>query len=330
MRATFNSKYAEAYAHKSSRNPSAIALTRVRMVFMAVLAGIFLVVFRAKYLKQASRLGDDERIHTGQPGTLRPSATVHTKLLFVTAWIDLGPEHTEKTPAARLRHFKRLASSGISLFVFVSPSNNAALEEVRTEFPNIVGLRSVRMEDLQTVQTIRSFPDLKLPTASTNNKDTRAFLELMLAKIDFVYQALAYTDATHLAWIDFNIAHVFDDSVTALEALLDLQQRNLAPSTLTFPVIWGPQTNISMEELIQQVNWRFAGGFFLGDRRSLEHWYNLGCDTLTLFLAQANVLVWEVNFWAWLENVYPNSFGPTVYTSDHDNSLVAVPVEGVS
>jgi hypothetical protein len=296
------------------------------MVFMATIAGFFFVAFITKYLKQAAHLGDDGRIH---PGTPRPSAAVHTKLVFVTAWIDLGPEHTEKTPAARLKHFKRLAASGISLFVFVSPSNFAALSKVHTEFPNIVGLHSVRMEDLQTVQAIRSFSDLKLPTSLTNNKDTHGFLELMLAKIDFVYQALPYTDATHLAWIDFNIAHVFDDSVNALEALLDLQQRDLAPSLLTFPVIWGPQTNINMEELTQQVNWRFAGGFFLGDRRSLEHWYMLCCDTLKLFLAQTNILVWEVNFWAWLESMYPNSFRPTVYMSDHDNSLVTVPVDSV-
>ncbi len=147
--------------------------------------------------------------------------------MFVTAWIDLGPEHTEKTPASRLEHFKRLASSGITLFVFVSASNVAVMEEVQTEFPNIVGLRSVEVDDLQSVQTIRSFIDLRLPTSLNDNKDTHGFLELMLAKIDFVYQALAYTDATHLAWIDFNIAHVFDDSVKALEALQDLQQRDL-------------------------------------------------------------------------------------------------------
>jgi hypothetical protein len=202
MRAAPYSTHEEKYAHKSSRNLSPIVVLRVWMVFMAILAGIFFVAFIITYLKPASRLSDDGRIHPGIP---RPSDALHTKLVFVTAWIDLGPEHTEKTPAARLKHFKRLAASGISLFVFASPSNIAALEEIQTEFPNIVELRSVRMEDLQTVQTIRSFSDLKLPTSLTNNKDTHGFLELMLAKIDFVYQALTFTDATHLAWIDFNI-----------------------------------------------------------------------------------------------------------------------------
>ena len=73
--------------------------------------------------------------------------------MFVTPWAP----NTEKTLAARLEYFKRLAASGIYLFIFVSPSNIAALGEAQTEFPNIVGLRSIKMEDLQTVQTIRSF-----------------------------------------------------------------------------------------------------------------------------------------------------------------------------
>ena len=96
--------YSKQYAHKSSRNPSPIVVVRVYMVFMAIIAGFFFVAFMTKYLKHAARLGDDGRIH---PGTPRPSAAVHTKLVFVTAWIDLGPEHTEKTPVARLKHFKR-------------------------------------------------------------------------------------------------------------------------------------------------------------------------------------------------------------------------------
>lgn len=100
------------------------------------------------------------------PITPDPFAQVHTKLVFVTACMDLGPKHMEKTPAARLMHFKRLAASGISLFIFVSPSNVAAMEDIQTEFPIIVGLRPGKMEDfhrledLQTVQNVRMPPTL--------------------------------------------------------------------------------------------------------------------------------------------------------------------------
>jgi len=314
------SKYEEKYARKK-RISSPIVMVRVWMAFMAIITGIVFVVFITKYLNLGLNLDHKGPIRNAHPPSFAPA---YTKLVFVTAWIDLGAEHIEKTPASRLDHFKRLASSGISLFVFTSPSNIDVMEKVRIEFPNIVGLRSVEMDEFQSVRTIRSFIDLRLPTSLNDNKDTHGFLELMLAKIDFVYQALAYTDATHLAWIDFNIAHVFDDSINALESLQDLQQRDLEPHLLTFPVIWN-RSDFNMEELIQRVNWRFAGGLFLGDRYSLEQWYKLCSDTLRLFLAQTQTLVWEVNFWAWLENAYPNSFRPQVYTSDHDNSLVAVP-----
>jgi hypothetical protein len=48
-----------------------------------------------------------------------------------------------------------LAASGISLFIFVSPSNVAAMEDIQTEFLIIVGLRSVEMEDFRRLRTFR-------------------------------------------------------------------------------------------------------------------------------------------------------------------------------
>lgn len=55
---------------------------------------------------------------------------------------------------------------GVSLFIIVNPSNVAAMKDIQTEFPIIVGLRSVemedfhRLEDLQTVQNVRMPPTL--------------------------------------------------------------------------------------------------------------------------------------------------------------------------
>lgn len=251
-----------------------------------------------------------------------------SNLAFVTAFIDLGPKHTEKTVQERLRHFHRLASSGITLWVYVSPVLLPLMHDARKAYPNIVAVKPVELASLPTVALIRSFPDLALPPTLTTNKDTREFLELMLAKIDFVHLAMASRpDASHLAWIDFNIAHVFDSSADALRALLRLQRRKLPQPLLVFPAIWDRGTSIDLSSLLRAVNWRFAGGFFIGDRTSLEQWYRLHLDALRLFLNQTQALTWEVNFWAWLEDVYPNVFHPTVYVADHDNSLVRVPDE---
>ena len=247
-------------------------------------------------------------------------------LVFVSAFIDLGPEPTDKTVHERLEHFRTLAASGIRLIVFASPSLLASVETLAHDYRNIERVIPIAMHGLASVQIIRSFPNLRMPTSLTSYKDTRGFLELMLAKIDFVHAAMEYTNASHLAWIDFNIAHVFG-SPEPLKSLQHLGRRRLRPTVLAIAGIWDQGMNADIGSLLGQVNWRFAGGFFLGDRVSLEGWYKLSCDALKLFLSQTNTLVWEVNFWAWLELTFPQSFRPYVYKSDHDASLVSVPLE---
>jgi len=253
-------------------------------------------------------------------------ARIPTSLMFVSAFIDLGPTSTDKTVTERVRHFRTLASSGIPIIIFVSPSYQSILTEVCRDYPNVERIEPVRMDVLQSVQIIRAIPEVRLPAALTSYKDTRGFLELMLAKVDFVHEAMRYTNATHLAWIDFNIAHVFT-SDAPLESLRGLGGRKLPSSLLAIAGIWDRGVNVDMASLLRQVNWRFAGGFFVGDRASLDRWYDLSCDALRLFLSQTNVLIWEVNFWAWLEQTFPQSFRPRVYKSDHDDSLVSVPRE---
>lgn len=251
---------------------------------------------------------------------------VPSSIVFVSAFIDLGPESTDKTVAERLQHFRTLASSGIRMVVFVSPSYLDILLPLRRDYPNLEHIQPVDMGQLKTIEVVRSFPDLRLPAALTSHKDTRGFLELMLAKVDFVYEAMRYTDATHLAWIDFNIAHVFRSS-SPLESLRGLSGRTLRSSKLlAIAGIWDQGVNMDMPLLLSQVNWRFAGGFFLGDRESIERWYDLSCDALRIFLSQTNTLVWEVNFWAWMEQIFPSSFQPDVFKCDHDDSLVMLPV----
>ena len=246
--------------------------------------------------------------------------------MFVSAFIDLGPTSTDKTVTERMRHFRTLASSGIPMIIFVSPSYQTMLAEVCRDYANVQRIESVRMDMLQSVQIIRAFPEIRLPAALTSHKDTRGFLELMLAKVDFVHEAMRYTNATHLAWIDFNIAHVFK-SAEPLDSLQRLGERRLKSRLLAIAGIWDRVVGVDMASLLRQVNWRFAGGFFLGDRASLDRWYDLSCDALRVFLLQTNVLIWEVNFWAWLEQTFPQSFRPQVYKSDHDDSLVMIPQE---
>lgn len=294
--------------------------TRVTIRLILLVASLF--VLQRSLLNRPFPSGDNADPRTTQLA----SSAACSSFVFVTAFIDLGPEHTEKTATSRVEHFRTLASSGIALFVFVSPSYMDLLEGLENEFPNIMRIEPLDMGSLKTVQTIRSFPNLRLPASLTSHKDTQGFLELMLAKIDFVHAAMSHTQATHLAWIDFNIAHVFTGD-EPLQTLRNVQRRCLKQNAFAIAGIWDKGTSSDLDSLVKSVNWRFAGGFFIGDRASLTRWYELQADALVLFLDQTQTLVWEVNFWCWLEQTFPHTFRPLVYKSDHDNTLVDVPSE---
>lgn len=227
------------------------------------------------------------------------------RVQYVTAWVDLGPGYQAKRPEDRLRHFQTLAAAGLPLVVFLSPAHRPAFEAAVPPacFPH-VDVVEVDWEELEASRAVRGHPrPLALPAVRNTDKDTEAFLRLMLCKPDFVARAMALRgDATHFAWIDFNIAHTLGDAAKAFGVLKGLEDRPLRASVLAFP---GQQAlaDVPGDEALATggVHWRFLGGFFLGDRTSLRRWCSLCRAALPVFLEETSALVWEVNFWAWVE-----------------------------
>jgi hypothetical protein len=246
--------------------------------------------------------------------------------MFVTAFIDLGSDYNVKSVDERMGHFNKLATSGIPLLVFVSPTYVSRLDAAAEQYPNIEKVITVDWTTFETYKIIHSFSDLKLPGVRGGSKDTYEYMALQLSKPEFLSMALNHTQSSHLAWIDFNVAHVFKTDV-GLQRLRAMSQRSLKAPLLAFAGIWPKITSSDFKGLLERAQWRFAGGFFVADRDSLVTFTALSRDGLRIFLSQTGFLVWEVNFWAWLESMFPFSFCPLVYTADHDERLVLVPEE---
>ena len=85
----------------------------------------------------------------------------------------------------------------------------------------------------------------------------------MNSKIEFVRRAMEVGTTSHYAWIDFSIAHVFRNSETLL--YLGMLGRTQLRKGLWFPGCWTSPSNG-----LDHVNWRFCGGFFVGDRDSYQ------------------------------------------------------------
>ena len=238
-------------------------------------------------------------------------------LLFVTALLDLREDRSkDRSVEVRVRHFMQLASSGIPLILFLSRSYASYT------FPANVQVVRLEFEDLPLWKRLRGHT-VRVPSQRTPHHDTPPFLILMNSKVDLVLKAmdLAPASVSHYAWIDFNVTHVVKTGLGPfLNRLQMLANSRFRTPALFFPGCWDKGAGAGDE--FDTILWRFCGGFFLGDRASLEQFGTLLREKGWPALLDKG-LTWEVNLWAYLEN--KQGFAPTWYKADHNASIVAVP-----
>jgi hypothetical protein len=221
---------------------------------------------------------------------------------FVTAFIDLQDgSNTYRSPEKRIEFFQQLNATGIRLHVFISPEH-----QHKISVTNGV-IETIHLEDLDTY---RISPD-GLPDIRTACKDTRNFLILMNSKIELINLAIrsGKHTSTHYAWIDFNIFHILTDQ--SISQLKMLSVKSYPPKCMYFPGCWNEQV------LWDSINWRFCGGFFLGDIQSLQEMYQL---QLSIYPTIPK-LTWEVNVWAYYEC---NGWNCHWYIANHDDTILNI------
>ena len=222
-------------------------------------------------------------------------------MIFVTALINIQESRIDRGLDMRFAMFQKLAATGIRLHVFVDPEYAD-----RVHVPNGV----VEVIDFNALETVQKAPE-GLPAHRLECKDTRGFMLLMNAKLEFVKRCMDTTTASHYAWIDFSVYHVLTDP-EASTRIRSLANRWYPSKCLFFPGCIGPGV------LWDRINWRFCGGFFLGDRDSLYDLY----DTYIQTFPTLPKLCWEVNVWAYLEHLGQKF---DWFSGNHDNSILAVP-----
>uniref|UniRef100_A0A6C0ELV0 Glycosyl transferase CAP10 domain-containing protein n=1 Tax=viral metagenome TaxID=1070528 RepID=A0A6C0ELV0_9ZZZZ len=226
---------------------------------------------------------------------------------FVTAFLNLHEDRpADKSDERRIELFKQLEATGIRLHVFCSPEHagkftvrNGVIEQI----------------SLSQLDTYAVAPP-GLPDVRNVPHDTRNFLILMNSKAELVDRAIRVGNTTHYAWIDFNVCHVFRD-LNTVNTLVDLSTHSFPDSCLYFPGCTGKGSYG-----FSAVNWRFCGGFFLGDKQSLIDFY----DLYKRKFPRLPVLTWEVNVWAYFESC---GWSPTWFSANHDDSIIRVPRSGI-
>jgi len=248
---------------------------------------------------------------------------------FVTALLNIyQTPFQNKDLEWRFTHFKKLAETKIPIAVIVSPDYLDYTEAFCKDYPNVRIIRTMDLSDTWVYKTYeeiaKSGVEIEMPNSRNPAKDTKEYILLMNAKTEFLKIAIECNPfgSTHFAWIDFNIFHIFGNREQyVFECLTGMSKRTLAPYFLTLPGCWGKE-NVVESFLMNDICWRFCGGFFIGsgDRvMELHRYYEL---YFADFLREKRKLVWEVNFWAYVE--LHHSMSVIWYPADHDSRILEI------
>ena len=238
-------------------------------------------------------------------------------ITFVTSFFHIYDQDydTNKTVAWRVERFREIADSGIKICLYVSADQ---IHLIPREYPNVHVIESPKL----FVEAVCENMELELPQQRSILKDTAKYMYVINSKTDLMTDAIQRNawDSTHFAWIDFNISHVFSEKPRTLRFLKDLDQYEFPEKCMLIPGCWTKYNNLNIGHVTECIYWRFCGGFFIGDKASILRFGDLYNTKFPEFVKTTRRLVWEVNFWAWLE--VNSDWNPQWYLADHNDTIL--------
>jgi hypothetical protein len=250
------------------------------------------------------------------------------QITFVTSVMNIyDAPYDEKTTEWRFERFAELAKTGILLCIYCDESMFSLCLDFVGKYDNVKIAKVMNIEDTAVARECSLLgEEWSLPEHRSVIKDLPKYMFMMNSKFEFMNDAAEQNlwGTSYFAWIDFSVTYVFKRMNMTLEYLRTLARRPLRGSFLTIPGCHD-QGGGGDEEVLKRVVWRFCGGFFLGDRDSMKEAFGYYSRYFGEFMRKHQVLVWEVNFWAWLEK--NTDWAPRWYKADHNDTIVEIPVD---
>jgi len=251
------------------------------------------------------------------------------KITFVTCYFKIYDDsYDNRNESYYLSKFEEIVNTGLRICVY---THNREIFKDYYDNPNI----SIYEKDItkswvyETVQQERLNGDINLPSSRSFEKDTADFMICMNSKVEFLKETIDKNpyNTTHFAWIDFGITYVFKNLASCQELLKFYNSLDfLEPNFLCIPGCLAKTPFGEIDKFVNHVNWRFCGGFFIGDKNSIVEFHSLHRAFFLIFLKKYRTLVWEVNFWAWLEAVV-SVWNPCWYLANHNDSIIEFPAK---
>jgi len=242
---------------------------------------------------------------------------------FVTCFMNIYETTIDhRTLDWRIDQFRDIARSGIPICLYGCERTTPFLHEFAQPYPNIKIMDLGRPYTDLPIHSACFADDLSLPDCRNDAKDTREYMALMHAKIEFVQHAVQQNpwQTANFAWIDFSMAYMFKRRAGSIQGLVNIAKYDFPTTFFTIPGCWDRVHPDAVDRVLNAIHWRFCGTFFMGDAASITQFYDLYMAKYPEFLEKYKKLVWEVNFWAYLEGVC--GWTPAWYSSDHNDRII--------
>jgi hypothetical protein len=225
----------------------------------------------------------------------------------------------------RLKYFMFLLDLGINICVFIEPELQDRFIELGMKYNNLKIIQHMRIEDTELYKLGNNYSELKgLPLNRNVKKDTKKYMFLMLAKVEFLKKTIDVNpyNSEYFCWFDFSLPYIFKDMDSTLLKMKKISNTKFTNKFIYLPGCWKFKM-MDIERLKNNVVWRFCGGFLIGDKESLKYFYAMSYGYFLSFLNLSKTLVWEVNYWAWLEGL--GLISPIWYLADHNDTIINIP-----
>ena len=228
---------------------------------------------------------------------------MNNNVTFVTSYLKIYDSDYDETKTfeKRLEFFMKIVELNINICLFVSPEYKDVFDLISTKHKNVNIIEVLSIEDLEFTKLGNKNANLlNLPDRRNHVKDTSNYMFLMNSKIEFIKKTIDINpfNNEYFCWFDFSLPYIF------------------------MPGCWNFKVG-NKDVLKDSICWRFCGGVFMGDKNSLLSFYDVSISHFEEFLRLTEKLVWEVNYWAWLEA--SGYISPIWYTADHNDSIINIP-----
>ena len=252
-----------------------------------------------------------------------------SSITFVTAWLNLfnGKYYNHRTDDWYLSQFKDILNTGVNICIYVSKEYYEKIHELEEKYENLKIMKTLDLEDTLFYKISKKY-QLSMPAICYSTKDTYEFISLMNSKIEFVKDAIDQNPwgSTHFSWIDFGIGHLLKiDRQKTLDFLGTFRNFEYKTPFFAFPGCADKFDLDYMYYLKEQPFWRFCGSFFIGDKQSILNFYRIFFENLDNFFETHRTIVWEINYWAWLEST--GKWTMNWYQGYHDHTIFNIPQE---